>query len=167
MTDVRGTSRGIPPERPAGPDRPAGPTIVGARPPGEGTADAAVPNGLDTLLARAAGDPRVKADLLERRAAAASRAGIALTADEEALLAAAPAEQLEVLLRNLPAVPAAPAAPPLHVLPPAGIRPDLAERGIRPGLPPGTASTRHRYVNWLLGAFVALVTGLLAWWLGG
>lgn len=125
-----------------------------------------MPTGLDELLRRAARDLPLRAALLERRAAAAAEAGIALTPDEEALLTAVPVDQLELLLRGFPGEAATKPATPPYVMPPAGIRPELAERGIRPGLPTGRAPRRGA-LRILLVLCALLLAGLLAWWLAG
>jgi acyl carrier protein len=59
---------------------------------------APIPKGVEVLVHKAAVDPAFKADLLERRAAAAADIGLTLDAAEAAMLAAVPAAQLETII---------------------------------------------------------------------
>lgn len=57
-----------------------------------------IPQGVEVLVHKAAVDPAFRADLLERRAAAAEEIGLPLDATEAAMLAAVPAAQLETII---------------------------------------------------------------------
>lgn len=82
-------------------------TIVGGRPPERRAGLPAVPTGIQQLLRLASVDPAFRARLVERRGDVAAAAGVILTANEAAVLAAIPAVQLEAMAAHLP-----PPAPP-------------------------------------------------------
>jgi hypothetical protein len=97
------------PRGPAGPqfhaDRPreqeaVRTTIVGGRPPGSGQSVGNVPRGVEVLIKKAAVDPAFCELLLERRAVAADEIGLQLEPAEAMMLAAAPREQLEIVIAN-------------------------------------------------------------------
>ena len=73
-------------------------TIVGGRPPGSGQPVGEIPRGIEVLVKKAAVDAEFKALLLSRRAAAAEAIGLTLQPAEAAMLAVAPAEQLEAII---------------------------------------------------------------------
>ncbi len=77
-------------------------TIVGGRPPDPRPDLPPVPNGLQPLLRLAAVDDGFAAELVTRRSALAEQAGVALTANERAILDAVPAAQLTAMAHNLP-----------------------------------------------------------------
>jgi len=79
--------------------------------------------GLEQALARAAADPEFRRRLLADRSRAAQQVAIALGDSERAILDSVPAAQLEAMIAELPAVPAA-EPPPQAYLPSMGIRPD-------------------------------------------
>jgi hypothetical protein len=149
-----------------GPDRdPVRTTIVGGQPKVVTKGGPPVPEGIERLLGRAAGDQSFRLRLLADRVGAARTAGIGLSASEEALLASVSAEQLEQLIAHAASV----APPRRHFLQttlgwlagaigvsalaagckkrpqpgpaPTGVRPDVpddsgpATRGIRPDVP--------------------------------
>ncbi len=134
-------------------------TIVGGRPPGSGQPVGDIPRGLEVLVKKAAVDAEFKVLLLAKRAAAAQVIGLALEPAEAMMLAVAPAEQLEAIigrtsvprehrraflgqaatamLAALGVVAARPdsAAGDDQPQPVSrGVRPDLPEGGIRPGM---------------------------------
>jgi hypothetical protein len=82
-------------------------TIVGGRPPEAKAGLPPVPIGLERLLRLAATDAAFAAELVKRRAAVAGVAGVELTRNEAAILAAIPAAQLEAMIARVP-----PPAPP-------------------------------------------------------
>jgi hypothetical protein len=75
-------------------------TIVGGRPPGNGTIPRHIPRGLEVLIKKAAVDPGFKDILFEKRAGAAEAIGLKLTAAEEAILAAVPLPHLEGIIAH-------------------------------------------------------------------
>ena len=80
-------------------------TIVGGRPP-EARADLPpVPTGIQKLLRLASVDPSFREELLRRRSGLATVAGVTLTASEQAILGAIPAEQLDGMIGALPPPP--------------------------------------------------------------
>jgi hypothetical protein len=86
----------------AGPHPSPRTTIVGGRPPEEGAKLPPVPTGIQSLLRLASVDPGFLAELCAHRAEVAPSAGIDLTANERAILGAIPAEDLELMARQLP-----------------------------------------------------------------
>ena len=138
-------------------------TIVGGQPKVRTKASGAVPQGLEALLSRAAGDERFRKRLMADRPVAAEGSGIELNPSEAALLASVTNAQLEQLIAQAP--PAQPrrgfigtAAASLGAVissaalggcPPddpgpatRGVRPDVPEdpgpatKGVRPDVPP-------------------------------
>jgi hypothetical protein len=80
-------------------------TIVGGRPPEEGASLPPVPTGIQRLLNLAAIDEGFRRVLCERRAGAASAAGVELTPSEAAILGAVTTAQLEGMIARLPPPP--------------------------------------------------------------
>lgn len=78
-----------------------GTTIVGGQPPRRERSRVQVSAGVEKILYLAASDQRFHAVLLQDRAAAMDSSGIPLSASERALLAAAPAAQLEATINAL------------------------------------------------------------------
>jgi hypothetical protein len=70
-------------------------TIVGGRPPGSGTEEAAVPRGIEILLKKAAVDESFRKMLLSDRANAAGSIGLTLNPVETAMLKTIPESSLE------------------------------------------------------------------------
>ena len=73
-------------------------TIVGGRPPGSGQRLGAIPRGVEVLVKKASVDVSFRQVLLAERAEAAERIGLTLDPAEAMMLAAVPAEQLEVII---------------------------------------------------------------------
>ncbi|MBM3498938.1 MAG: hypothetical protein FJX74_09735 [Armatimonadetes bacterium] len=81
------------------PDRdPVRTTIVGGQPSVRTKESLPVPEGIERVILRAAGDPRFRRQLHGDRAAAVRKAGISLTLTEAALLSSVSAEQLDQLI---------------------------------------------------------------------
>lgn len=78
-----------------------GTTIVGGQPPGRERSRVNVSAGVEKILYLAASDQRFHEALRQDRNAAIDSSGIPLTASERALLAAAPAAQLEATISAL------------------------------------------------------------------
>ena len=81
-------------------------TIVGGRPPGSGQPVGPIPRGIEVLIKKAAVDAEFRTLLLERRAEAAGEIGLVLEPAEAAMLAAAPAAQLEAIIDQTTVLPA-------------------------------------------------------------
>jgi hypothetical protein len=77
-------------------------TIVGGRPPEDGAKLPPVPTGIQELLRLASVDGDFRRKLLDSRVDAAVAAGILLTSSEQAVLRAAPAEQLGLMIDSVP-----------------------------------------------------------------
>jgi len=75
-------------------------TIVGGRPPGSGQPVGPIPRGIEVLVKKASVDPAFRELLLTERAAAAERIGLELEPAEMLMLAAAPRDQLEAVIRQ-------------------------------------------------------------------
>ncbi len=73
-------------------------TIVGGRPPGSGQSVGEIPRGIEVLVKKASVDPAFRELLLTRRAEAAEEIGLQLEPAEAMMLAAAPREQLEMVI---------------------------------------------------------------------
>ncbi len=82
-------------------------TIVGGRPPEKASQQQPVPVGIQQLLRLASVDASFRRELIERRQGAAEAAGIVLTKNEAAILAAIPDTHLGLMAEKLP-----PPAPP-------------------------------------------------------
>ena len=80
-------------------------TIVGGRPPEDGASLPPVPTGIQRLLYLAAMDDAFRRVLCDRRAGAASAAGVELTASEAAILGAITEAQLEGMIASIPPPP--------------------------------------------------------------
>ena len=80
-------------------------TIVGGRPPESGAKLPPVPTGIQRLLRLASVDSSFRCELVQRRAAVAGAAEVDLTASEQAILAAIPAEQLTEMAHRMPPPP--------------------------------------------------------------
>ena len=77
-------------------------TIVGGRPPATRGHAPPVPTGLQRLLRLAAEDAHFRRLLLEKRGDVALAAGVAMSNDENAILAVIPSHQLETMIRCVP-----------------------------------------------------------------
>jgi len=99
---------------------------MGADQPDQGTSGA-----LEALLAAAAADGALRAELLADPLGAAARAGYQLAPSEREMLAQAPREQLEAMLAGIASAPVRVAEEPVTL---TGSRPDRpVVRGTRPG----------------------------------
>ena len=76
-------------------------TIVGVRPPGSDRKQGESPHGIEMLLKKASVDASFRQLLLEKRAEAAPEIGLGLTPAEATMLNSAPAEQIEMLIKNI------------------------------------------------------------------
>jgi len=80
-------------------------TIVGGRPPESDAMLPAVPVGIQELLRLACVDETFRRELLHRRIEVAAAAGISLTRNEQSILNAVSAQQLEAMIDGLPPPP--------------------------------------------------------------
>jgi hypothetical protein len=77
-------------------------TIVGGRPPEARASKRPVPTGIEHVLRLASVDDAFRAQLVERRAAAAAAAGVELTPSERAILESVPKDQLLAMAASVP-----------------------------------------------------------------
>lgn len=73
-------------------------TIVGGRPPGSGQSVGPIPRGIEVLVKKASVDADFRQALLDERAGAADRIGLALEPAEVMMLRAVPAAQLKAII---------------------------------------------------------------------
>jgi hypothetical protein len=80
-------------------------TIVGGRPPGSGTNVGSIPRGIEVLVKKASVDAEFRQLLIENRAEAAQKIGLALDKAEHAMLSSIPGDQLEAIINQTKVTP--------------------------------------------------------------
>jgi hypothetical protein len=80
-------------------------TIVGGRPPGNGTNVGSIPRGIEVLVKKASVDAEFRQLLIEKRAKAAQEIGLALDRAEQAMLSSIPGDQLEAIINQTKVTP--------------------------------------------------------------